>query len=122
MPAIDPRYRRIKSYIEKNLDDSELDAASIQAVFGLSRATLYRLFDEVGGITRYIRDSRLTAAYNHLQQHPSCNLTWLLYELGFASERQFQRSFRARFGVSPAQWRERCRHREDGYECVLDFA
>ncbi|WP_082190209.1 AraC family transcriptional regulator [Frateuria defendens] len=36
--------------------------------------------------------------------------TWRLYEFGFASERQFQRAFRARYGISPAQWRRQCRH------------
>ncbi|SBV50267.1 transcriptional regulator [Xanthomonas bromi] len=40
---------------------------------------------------------------------PDCSLTWLLYEMGFASERQFQRAFQQRFGMPPMQWRRQCR-------------
>ncbi len=97
------------AYIDEHIGESDLDGNVLAAAFGLSRATVYRMFHGRGGISSYIRDKRLTIAHRYLQTYPHCSLTWLLYEMGFASERQFQRAFQQRFGMSPAQWRRQCR-------------
>ncbi|MDR3443685.1 MULTISPECIES: AraC family transcriptional regulator [unclassified Dyella] len=102
-------HRRIRAYIDANLGDEALGIASLIRAFGVSRSTLCRLFGDEGGVSRYIRQRRLGYAYKHLMEEPRCSITWLLYELGFASERQFQRAFHATYGISPAQWRKRCR-------------
>lgn len=102
-------HRRIRAYIDANLGDESLGIASLIRAFGVSRSTLCRLFGDEGGVSRYIRQRRLGYAYKHLMDQPRCSITWLLYELGFASERQFQRAFHATYGISPAQWRKRCR-------------
>jgi AraC-like DNA-binding protein len=99
----------VLDYIDVHLGECELDERMIRERFNLSRATLYRRFQLLGGVSNYIRERRLQLAYRHLQRDPTCSLTWLLYEVGFASERQFQRSFQARFGMSPAHWRRSCR-------------
>lgn len=104
------RLVEILDYIDAHLGECELDERMIRVAFGFSRPTLYRLFQALGGVARYIRERRLWLAHRHLQRHPGCSLTWLLYEVGFASERQFQRAFQARFGMSPAGWRQACRH------------
>ncbi|MCD0278637.1 AraC family transcriptional regulator [Xanthomonas melonis] len=83
----------------------------MQQAFALSRASLYRLFQSRGGVASYIREQRLCTAHRYLQAYPDCSLTWLLYEMGFASERQFQRAFQQRFGMPPMQWRRQCRAR-----------
>ena len=98
----------ILDYIDFQLCDPTLSEERISNHFGLSRATLYRRFRAHGGIASYIRERRLHLAYHHLSCNPSCNLTWLLYEIGFRSERQFQRAFHTRFGMSAAQWRRNC--------------
>ncbi|MCF7749291.1 helix-turn-helix domain-containing protein [Bacillus subtilis subsp. subtilis] len=110
LPECHPRLLRMLDYIDANLGECELDERMIRAAFGLSRPSLYRLFQALGGVARYIRERRLWLAHRHLQRNPGCSLTWLLYEVGFASERQFQRAFQARFGMSPAAWRQTCRH------------
>lgn len=97
------------AYIEQHIGEAELGTESLQQAFGLSRASLYRLFQSRGGVASYIREQRLCAAYRYLQAYPECGLTWLLYEMGFASERQFQRCFQQRFGMPPMQWRRQCR-------------
>lgn len=114
MPGDDDELRLapILDYIDRHLGECELGERGIRDAFGLSRPTLYRLFQALGGVARYIRERRLRLAHRHLQRDPGCSLTWLLYEVGFASERQFQRAFQARFGMSPAGWRTTCRHRE----------
>lgn len=116
--ARDPRLPGILHYIDAHLGEGELDERMIRAAFGYSRPTLYRLFQALGGVARHIRERRLWLAYRHLQRHPGCSLTWLLYEVGFTSERQFQRAFQARFGMSPAGWRQACRQRHaSGPQC-----
>ncbi|PPU08212.1 transcriptional regulator TagK [Xanthomonas arboricola] len=97
------------AYIEQHIGEAELGTESLQQAFGLSRASLYRLFQSRGGVASHIRAQRLYTAYRYLQAYPECSLTWLLYEMGFASERQFQRCFQQRFGMPPIQWRRQCR-------------
>lgn len=106
--ADDPALMEILDYIDTHLGECELGEQSIRHRFKLSRATLYRRFQTLGGVANYIRERRLQLAYRHLTHNPACSLTWLLYEIGFASERQFQRSFMARFGMSAANWRRNC--------------
>lgn len=111
-PGADPRLdlqRRICAHIEANLGDECLGIASLIRVFAVSRSTLCRLFGDEGGVGSYIRLRRLERARSYLMRDPACGITWLLYELGFASDRQFQRAFHARYGISPAQWRKCCR-------------
>ncbi len=97
------------AYIEQHISEAELGTESLQQAFALSRASLYRLFQSRGGVASYIREQRLCTAHRYLQAYPECSLTWLLYEMGFASERQFQRAFQQRFGMPPMQWRRQCR-------------
>lgn len=97
------------AYIEQHIGEAELGTGALQQAFALSRAALYRLFQPRGGVASYIREQRLRTAYRYLQAYPECSLTWLLYEMGFASERQFQRAFQQRFGMPPMQWRRLCR-------------
>lgn len=100
--------RSIRHHIDSHLGDCELSEKAIRQRFNVSRATLYRRFQPLGEVARYIRERRLQLAHRHLYRNPACNLTWLLYEVGFASERQFERAFNARFGMSAAQWRRCC--------------
>jgi AraC-like DNA-binding protein len=119
--------QRICAHIEANLGDESLGIASLIDAFGVSRSTLCRLFGSEGGVGSYIRRRRLERARSYLMSDPACSITWLLYELGFASERQFQRAFHARYGISPAQWRKCCRsesptvrrHGEAGHSALL---
>ncbi|UQQ10511.1 helix-turn-helix domain-containing protein [Xanthomonas arboricola pv. corylina] len=104
-----PLMSDLLAYFEQHIGEAELGTESLQQAFGLSRASLYRLFQSRGGVASYIREQRLCAAYRYLQAYPECGLTWLLYEMGFASERQFQRCFQQRFGMPPMQWRRQCR-------------
>ncbi|WP_184434931.1 transcriptional regulator TagK [Xanthomonas arboricola] len=104
-----PLMSGLLAYIEQHIGEAELGTESLQQAFGLSRASLYRLFQSRGGVASYIREQRLYAAYRYLQAYPECSLTWLLYEMGFASERQFQRCFQQRFGMPPMHWRRQCR-------------
>lgn len=108
MAAHAPLMIDVLASIEQRIGQAELGSESLQQAFAVSRASLYRLFQSRGGVASYIREQRLSTAHRYLQAYPDCRLTWLLYAMGFASERQVQRAFRQRFGMPPMQWRHRC--------------
>lgn len=54
--------RAIEQCIERNLGRLDLSAETLLPEFGLSRATLYRLFEAKGGVRSYIVDRRLFRA------------------------------------------------------------
>lgn len=104
--------QRLLAFVDQHIRDPDLCSEHLQARFHMSRASLYRLFQSRGGIANYIRDRRLQLAHTQLRLYPASSITWLLYDLGFGSERQFQRAFQNKFGQSPTQWRARCRSLE----------
>lgn len=103
------RLADVVSYIKAHLGDPNLGAGRLQSAFCISRSSLYRMFSRSGGVAHFIRKQRLAVAGRRLRGDADLGITQLLYELGFSSERQFQRAFLAEFGVTPSQWRERCK-------------
>jgi len=76
----------------------------IAASFGLSRASLYRLFEPTGGIAGYIRKRSLRAPCGR-SQLPGCQTVGLgrsLISLGFKNISAFNRAFRIAHGISPS--------------------
>lgn len=65
-----PLMSDLLAYIEQHIGEAELGTESLQQAFGLSRASLYRLFQSRGGVASYIREQRLCAAYRYLQAYP----------------------------------------------------
>lgn len=111
-----PRLADVVLYINTHLGDPDLGVDHLQSAFCVSRSTLYRMFDGLGGIARFIRKQRLAAARQYLHRNPGLGITQVLYEHGFGSERQFQRAFQAEFGVTPSEWREHCKASRDALQ------
>lgn len=97
---------RIREHIEAQLGDHELSAAVLQRRFHVSRAQLYRMFGDSGGVQHYIRDRRVEAVHRDLREQPGRNISDLAFSHGFSNERQFQRSFRARYGRTASEVRD----------------
>ncbi len=99
---------RIRQYIEAHLADAGLTANSVAAHFGLSRASLYRLFMPIGGVADYIRSRRLHRAFFDLAATTSRNLrigeVARRWQLG--TDAHFTRLFKAAYGVTPRAARE----------------
>jgi len=94
---------RASRYIDKHLGEPGLAAAEIGKALGVSRATLYRLFEPVGGVANYIRHRRLVACHAALAKSHNKRLIktiWVAH--GFRSSSDFSRSFRREFGYSPS--------------------
>lgn len=94
----------IKRFIERNLADPKLNADMICRSLSVSRATLYRLFEETGGVARFITDSRLDRCFSEIvDAQPERGAVRRIAERwAFYSPANFNRSFRARFGLRPS--------------------
>ncbi len=81
----------------------------------ISRASLYRLFAAHGGVQAYIQDRRLKRCAEALlnQSNMDRRIYDIAFSWGFHSEAHFSRAFRAKFGLSPSDARERSRQLSD---------
>lgn len=94
---------QIRRHIDEHLSDSTLGADQVAARFALSRATLYRLFEPLGGVADYIRARRLRRAFFALRARELANLriSDIAQRCGFASMATFTRAFKAAYGMTP---------------------
>ena len=101
----------VRRYIDRNLAEPDLSADSIAAAFGLSRASLYRLFEPAGGIAKYIRKARLSRAFQEITAAERSNrrIGHIAYTLGFKNVSAFSRLFHEVYGVTPGEARQRAR-------------
>ncbi|MEO1303489.1 MAG: hypothetical protein AAFV37_00845 [Pseudomonadota bacterium] len=60
--ARDALMRQIQRYIERHLGSEDLSAGRILREFGVSRASLYRMFEQMGGVRSYITERRAVRA------------------------------------------------------------
>ncbi|MEG3086319.1 helix-turn-helix domain-containing protein [Sphingomonas sp. PB4P5] len=107
--AVRSPFRKIALHIDANLHDARLNAESIAPIVGMSRASLYRLFEPVGGVAQYIRRRRLIRAALALATHTDRprRIGEIAFEHGFTSEATFARAFNQAFGISPTIARSR---------------
>ncbi|GAA4162034.1 helix-turn-helix domain-containing protein [Shinella granuli] len=96
----------IRRYIEQSLALPDLGPEHLCKVFGLSRASLYRLFEPIGGVTDHIRSRRLRAAFDMLVDERKRTVGEIAYACGFSDISAFSRAFRHQFGMSPREVRE----------------
>lgn len=93
------------AYIERSLASPELNTGAILREFGVSRATLYRMFDSENGVRNYISNRRLFRAVFEISASPARR--GLIHEVaerwGFSSDANFSRSVRRAFGTSPGK-------------------
>ena len=115
--AVDSRRldRQIEDYIEDHLADAGLSPKTIAAALGISLRHAHGVFNRDGRtIGRVIREHRLDAAAEVLRSSAAPpSLEQLALQCGFGTAATLQRHFRARFGVSIAEYR-RSGHRTLG--------
>lgn len=92
---------RIRTYINNNIRDRSLSVHRICNVLGISRASLYRMFEEEGGVVNYIMQRRMNALLKELQLHSQeKNLVELAEAFGFKDAGEMTRNFRRLFDES----------------------
>ncbi len=92
--------RKARDFIHANLRNPRLDPEMLAREIGMSRASLYRLFEPLGGVARAIREARLHQAIRDLRSgHLAVGAVG--QDLCFSSESQFSHAFKAYYGCSP---------------------
>lgn len=101
-----PVLARARGYVENNLLEPGLNPARISEALGVSRSTLYRLFEPLGGVTAYIWERRLHLARAALMDPKrGRRISEIAFQCGFSSEAHFSRSFRRAFNIRPSDLR-----------------
>lgn len=95
----------IFDYLQRHLAHPDLGAAMVLRKFGVSRATLYRMFEDHGGLRTYISNQRLMrATYDLSRLRPARGAIRRTAERwGYSSGVHFNRSFRSTYGTSPGE-------------------
>jgi AraC-like DNA-binding protein len=108
-PAAEARVARIVRTIERQ-PDAELTLGSLAHEAALSPFHFLRTFERLTGVTphQYVLRTRLREAATRLAAGPAKILDVAL-DCGFADLSNFNRAFRAEFGVNPRAYRLRCR-------------
>lgn len=97
----------IKAAIERRLLEPALSPQALLDEFGITRSTLYRLFEPLGGVSAYITGRRLHYAFRRMTDavQPPFRISQLAFELGFSQPSAFTRAFKDFFGMSPTEVR-----------------
>lgn len=101
------RREAVHRLVEARLADRKLSVSEISSETGISRTSLYRLFETQGGVVRFIQRVRLQRLRDRLDDR-ACDgqsLAELASLLGFSGESHAGRLFKQAFGVSPGVYR-----------------
>ena len=101
----DALFQKICRHIEQNLGDPDFSTNSLLRSFGVSRASLYRMFEDHGGVRSYITERRVvravldisTKAYARGQMRRASE-RW-----GFSTQPIFNRTIKREFGTTPGE-------------------
>jgi len=101
--ARDALYRQIRRHIERHLDHPDLTTSHILRDYGVSRAGLYRMFEQQGGVRHYITERRAVRAVLELSQGAQTRgaVQDAADRWGFSSGPNFNRVIKRMFGVTP---------------------
>jgi AraC-like DNA-binding protein len=104
--SIPSKILQICRHIDEDLASPKLAPESLARQFGVSRASLYRMFEPLGGVARYIRLQKIARASVQLQKADSrMPLSAIAQSSGFSSADAFVRAFRESYGTTPRDYR-----------------
>ena len=97
-------YDKICDHIYQNLTDPDLSAVYLMDTFGVSRASLYRMFQADGGLKTFITRRRLFRAALDIAEDPTKRgkIVVSAQRWGFDSPSHFNRLVHKTFGTSPS--------------------
>ena len=100
------RKERVRQAVRRHLRTPTLKAKTLARLVGMSRSNLYRLFEDTGGVARYIQRERLLEAHAVLTNPAnSQSISEIAEDLCFADASGFSRTFKREFGHSPSEAR-----------------
>lgn len=97
----------VRRHIDVHLLEPDLSADSVMRAFSMSRRTLYRLFEPLGGFKSYLQKQRLRQAWDALRaaELSHLSISEIAERHGFANPESFSRNFRTLFNLSPREAR-----------------
>jgi AraC-like DNA-binding protein len=101
---------QIEAYIRAHIADAGLSHGKVASAHHMSERTLHRLFDESGQtVTELIRSYRLDGILADLQSPASAGdaISGIAARWGIHDMPHLTRAFRARYGMSPSEARQR---------------
>lgn len=104
-------------HVERRLTDPQLSVEEVAHAFGMSRATLYRLFEQEGGFATYVRERRLRRCREMLADpaRRTLSIADIAAAHGFSDAANFTRAFRRSIGLSPRAVRVLALNGDDGH-------
>jgi AraC-like DNA-binding protein len=100
------RKERVRQAVRRHLRTPTLRPSTLCRLVGMSRSNLYRLFDDSGGVARYIQSERLLEAHSVLADPATMkSISAVTEDLCFADTSSFSRAFKREFGHSPSEVR-----------------
>ncbi|MHA7900682.1 MAG: helix-turn-helix domain-containing protein [Henriciella sp.] len=96
-------HRSICDFIEANLESRTLSTSVLLDHFGVSRASLYRMFQPYGGVRNYITERRALRAVFDLANGSGerGQIQFVSKKWGFASAMDFNRTINRLYGSAP---------------------
>ena len=94
--------------VDAHLEDPEFDVTTLVSELALSRSALFAKFKSLAGQTPndFIIGRRLKAAAELLEANPGLSVSDIAYRYAFCTPGYFGKLFKARFGISPTEYRE----------------
>ncbi len=97
---------RAKKVIEGSLQSPRLTPDFLCGKLGISRRSLYRLFEPLGGVHHYILRRRLCHIERALRDPANCErIADLAERFGFTCQETFWRAFKRQYGAPPGEVR-----------------
>lgn len=92
------------NFIDLNIKNPRLGIEAIIKRFSVSRAHLYRAFEDDGGVMAVIRKRRLRLACEEISKATSqLTMTQIALEYGFTGSNHFNRAFKKYYNMSPSE-------------------
>lgn len=97
--------QQVLSVLRQRYTDPDLTVDEVAHACLVSRRTLYRVCEDIGGPAALVRRMRVEHAQRLLRTDPARPLSAIASASGFATDRHFYRAFRQETGVTPGQFR-----------------
>lgn len=99
--------KRFKQLVEDNMGNPDFSIDFLCRELGMGRTKLYSKMKEFSErpLADYIRSARLEKAV-YLLEYSDMNVNEIAFEVGFINNSHFARTFKAKYGVSPSDYKK----------------